>query len=125
MTNDTTPLHVQLGNAIIASPLSWRKAADAMGISPTSLRRACHDGGASMPVSRVLDIAAVLNVAATEIVPELEDMRVGTDDGRTPAEVLALPLGEAILLAGAAGLSLAELVPELTYEPPLPGERAR
>ena len=113
MTNDT-PLHAQLGEAIKASPLSWRKAADAMGLSPTSLRRACHDGGASMPVSRVLDIAAALGVAATEIVPALE--RLASDEtGGTPDAVLALPLDDALLVASAAGLSLAEFVPELKW----------
>ncbi len=111
MTTETEPLHRQLRQAIEDSSMSWRVAAEATGIPKATLRRACDVGGASMPVSRVLAIAQALGKSATELLPDLEDMRI--DAAETPEVILALSLDDAILVAGAAGLSLAELVPEL------------
>lgn len=111
MTTETEPLHRQLRQAIEDSSMSWRVAATETGIPKATLRRACDIGGASMPVSRVLAIARALGQAATDLLPELEHWRVGVTE--TPDVILALSLDDAILVAGAAGLSLAELVPEL------------
>lgn len=111
MTTETEPLHRQLRRAIEESSMSWRVAAQESGIPKATLRRACDIGGASMPVSRVLAIARALGRPAVELLPDLEDMRVGVAE--TPDVILALSLDDAILVAGAAGLSLAELVPEL------------
>ena len=111
MTTRTEPLHRQLRQAIMDSSMSWRVAAEETGIPKATLRRACDVGGASMPVSRVLAIARALGKSATELLPDLEDMRVG--GGETPDVLLAMSLDDAILVAMAAGLSVAELVPEL------------
>ncbi len=111
MTTETEPLHRQLRQAIEDSSMSWRVAAEATGIPKATLRRACDVGGASLPVSRVLAIAQALGQAAVDLLPDLKDMRYVADE--TPDVILALSLDDAILVAGAAGLSLAKLVPEL------------
>ncbi len=112
MTTETEPLHRQLRQAIEDSSMSWRVAAKATGIPKMTLYRACNDGGASLPVSRVLAIAQALGQAAVGLLPDLEDISSGPMSA-TPDVILALSLDDAILVAAAAGLSLAELVPEL------------
>ncbi len=112
MTTETEPLHRQLRQAIEDSSMSWRVAAEATGIPKATLRRACDVGGASLPVSRVLAIAQALGKPATELLPDLEDHP--GPFAYTPGVLMAMSLDDAILVAGAAGLSLAELVPELT-----------
>lgn len=111
MTTETEPLHRQLRRAIEESSMSWRVAAQESGIPKATLRRACDIGGASMPVSRVLAIARALGRPATELLPSLDDHP--GPFAYTPDVLMAMSLDDAILVAAAAGLSVAELVLEL------------
>ena len=94
------------------SSMSWRVAAEETGIPKATLRRACDVGGASMPVSRVLAIARALGTKATELLPDITKVDLAWPD-TTPNVLLALSLDDAMEIASAAGLSLADLVPEL------------